>query len=485
MRSPLGANPRRAGLRAKVVIASVLVLAMSALASVLVVRALLLTQLHDQIRRSLVKEVGEFLSVFERVSNGDRPGSLAAVFDTYMEQNIPSEGEEVLAIIDGEPYLSERAHDAGFPLQQLRTQVSDWNALDVRQQGIVSTPVGDLRFIAQPVENASGRRGILVIANSPDFEVGEIDDVTRLMTIVGITVVGAGSILSWVAAGRVVAPIARLTRAARSVGESDLSRRIEVEGHDEVAVLARTFNGMLDRLEAAFRTQGEFLDDAGHELRTPITIIRGHLELIGDDPDERAETMGLVMGELDRMDGLVSDLLLLTNAERPDFIRLEPVDLAELTSEILANARAISDRDWRAEASAEGRYLLDPRRVTQAMMQLAANAASHTASGPISIGSSAGSEGLRLWVRDVGPGIDPAGQRRIFQRFGRGDGPRRSEGSGLGLAIVKAIAEAHGGTAIVESAPGRGSTFSIVLPAVHAGDDETVPPEPSPHPVRA
>ncbi len=469
----------RVGLRAKVVLASVLVLALATLISVLAVRQILLTQLHNEIDRSLTKEVGEFRSVVASAASeqdlddddeGEPRGyALAAVFDTYLGQNIPSEGEETLAIIHGEPYASERAHDAGFPLQSLDAEVRRWASLDAPEQGKLTTPVGELDYIAEPVSIPGERSGALVIANSPEFEIGEIAEVARTMAIVGVFVVALGALLSWIAAGRVVAPIADLTNTARAIGESDLTRRIEVKGSDEVAVLAQTFNNMLDRLAEAFGTQRRFVDAAGHELRTPITIVRGHLELMGDDPDDRAQTIPLVIGELARMDRIVDDLLLLTNARRPDFVQAQPVDLAELTEGIHANATALADRDWRLEAVGQGWFLLDGQRVTQAMMQLASNAARHTPGGPISIGSTAADDEVRLWVRDEGPGIGVATRERIFEWFSRGDGPRHSEGAGLGLAIVKAIVEAHGGSVTVESAPGGGSVFTIALPASAAG----------------
>ena len=113
-----------------------------------------------------------------------------------------------------------------------------------------------------------------------------------------------------------------LADTARSISETDLTRRIPVSGRDEIAELARTFNAMLDRLEAAFATQRAFVSDASHELRTPITIVRGHLELLGDDPQERRETIALVTDELDRMSRFVDDLLLLAKAERDDFLRV-------------------------------------------------------------------------------------------------------------------------------------------------------------------
>lgn len=472
---------RGIGLRTKVVIASVLVLALSTVLSVLAVRQILLSQLRAEIDRSLTKEVGEFRSVLDNADLDDDPevndpgegstgSDLAGVFDAYLAQNIPSEGEEVLTILQGDPYLTERSHDAGLPLESLDGDVQRWGSLDAPEIGELATPAGELIYIAEPVSTPDGVTGTLVIANAPEFEIGEIQDVTDTMALVGVVVVAVGSILSWAAAGRVVAPISGFTRTARSITDSDLNRRIDVKGTDEVALLAETFNDMLDRLEDAFTAQRQFVDDAGHELRTPITIVRGHLELMGDDPTDRAETLSLVMGELDRMDRMVNDLLLLSNAGQPSFVQAGSVDVAELTDEIHAKAGAIADREWLLEATGKGRFLMDHQRVTQAMMQLAANAARHTPGGPITIGSSSSPDGVRLWVRDTGPGIDPATQERIFERFSRDGGPRQSDGAGLGLAIVKAIAEAHGGTIRLESDRGVGSTFTLVLPVPAARD---------------
>jgi len=227
---------------------------------------------------------------------------------------------------------------------------------------------------------------------------------------------------------------------------------------------------MLDRLEEAFSTQRRFVDDASHELRTPITIVRGHLELMGDDPDERREVVRLVTDELDRMARIVEDLLVLAQAQRPDFLRVEDVSLAELTSDIDAKVRALGDRDWRLDEIGEGIIRVDPQRITQAMVQLASNAVRHSSSGDtIVLGSSLTDDGgrrtVRLWVRDFGPGIAPEDQERIFERFARAGSPRAHRpGAGLGLAIVRAIAEAHRGTVHLDSALGRGSTFTLILP---------------------
>jgi signal transduction histidine kinase len=277
-------------------------------------------------------------------------------------------------------------------------------------------------------------------------------------------------------------PVRELTDSARSITETDLSRRIPVEGDDEIAVLARTFNDMLDRLEGAFTAQRRFIDDAGHELRTPITIVRGHLELIGDDPEDRAQTLALVTAELDRMGRIVDELLLLARAEQPDFVQLDEVELSDLTTELLVKATALGERDWRLDACTSGRVWADPQRLTQAVLNLARNAVEHTTpSAEIGLGSIRRAGEVRLWVRDTGPGIEPDERERIFERFTRGrrGRTRRSDGAGLGLAIVRAVALAHRGRVELDSRPGAGATFTLVFPDA-AGRDDHIEDDTSP-----
>ncbi|MDP9397246.1 MAG: HAMP domain-containing histidine kinase [Actinomycetota bacterium] len=225
---------------------------------------------------------------------------------------------------------------------------------------------------------------------------------------------------------------------------------------------------MLERLEHTFASQREFLQDAGHELGTPITTVRGHLELMSDDPDQRRETLALVTDELERMGRLVDDLLMLARSQRRDFLRLEDVDVAQLVQEATDKAVALAPRAWRVDEVAEGIACADRHRLTQALVQLASNAVQHTGSGDeIGLGSRAEGRHLSLWVRDTGPGVPPSEAEHIFEHFARGrSARRRSEGAGLGLPIVRAIAEAHGGHVALHSRPGGGATFTLVLPVL-------------------
>jgi signal transduction histidine kinase len=232
---------------------------------------------------------------------------------------------------------------------------------------------------------------------------------------------------------------------------------------------------MLERIEGVFRTQREFVQDASHELRDPLAICRGQLELMGEDPEERQATVALVLDEIDRMGRIVDDLQLLAEVEQPDFLRPHEIDLAQFTQELLAKASSLASRGWSLDGAARGTLLADRHRLTEAVMNLAHNAVQHTfPDEPVAIGSDVRDGEVRIWVADGGRGILLSDQPRIFDRFTRGrDANGRTPGSGLGLAIVKAIAEAHGGRVEVESRLGSGSTFTIVLP--QDGNGETWP----------
>jgi two-component system, OmpR family, sensor kinase len=221
-----------------------------------------------------------------------------------------------------------------------------------------------------------------------------------------------------------------------------------------------------DQLDAVVRSQREFVRDAGHELRDRLTICRGHLELISDDPNERRATIALVLNELERMGRIIDDLQVLAEADQPDFLRCEWIDVALFVHELIAKASSLDLRNWTLDNTPEGTLFADRQHLTQAVMNLMLNAVQHTLpEDSITLGASLSQDGARVWVRDNGSGILGSDQARIFDRFVRGtDTGRYYRGSGLGLAIVKAIANAHGGHVELESRVGEGSTFTIIVP---------------------
>jgi signal transduction histidine kinase len=455
-----------AGARARILAAFIVLLAVSEMAAVVVEHQILIARAGERVDNSLVQEVDEFRRLVRDGRNpldGEPFGSdVQEIFDVFLLRNVPGEGEEIFTFFAGRPYRSTAEDDASRALQRDLTRVGRVTRVE---RGDLDSAVGRIRYLAVPVEVEGRRRGAFVVTAHLGNEEAEVIDAIRVNAGVSLAVLAIASVLAFMVAGRVLAPVREVTETARAITETDLTRRIDVSGNDEIAELARTFNDMLGRLDAAFASQRALVSDAGHELRTPITIIRGHLELLGDDPDERRETVALVTDELDRMARFVEDLLTLAKAERSDFLRPEDLDLDVLTEELMAKASALAPRAWRLERVGAGRLTADRQRLTQAVMALASNAVQHTQEGePIVLGSELRNGHARLWVRDAGPGVAAADRDRIFDRFARGDERRRSDGAGLGLAIVRAIAEAHGGRVTLDSRLGAGATFTVEIP---------------------
>jgi signal transduction histidine kinase len=456
-----------ASFRVRVLAGYIGLLAVATVLSIVIAREALERRLDQRIDEALVQESREL----RQLARGNDPetgerfaGDVERIFEVFLDRNVPSRNEAFLTFVDGGPFLRS-SQAVPYRLDQDADLVSDWSALTEGKRGSVETDAGSVEYLAVPLLGRGVTRGVFVAAIFRDRESGEVSDALRVAAGVGLGMLLVGSVLAWLLADRVLRPVKAVTETARSISGGDLSRRIPVSGHDEIAVLAQTFNEMLSRLETAFQAQQRFVDDAGHELRTPITIVRGHLELVEDDPEERRETLALVLDELDRMARIVDDLLTLARWEQPDFLSPAPMEVGALVDDVLAKASALGPRKWQLDAFADATIVADRQRLTQALMQLAQNAVQHTdEQDEVGLGAHAGDGQVRLWVRDTGPGITFEQQARVFDRFYRADEARRSEGAGLGLSIVQAIARAHGGRVELSSVPGSGATFTLVLP---------------------
>jgi two-component system OmpR family sensor kinase len=460
--------------RTRILIAYVLLLAFAAVVALLGFRQFLLFRLEDQVDNALrqeVLELDQLLTNGRDPATGRRFASLEALFDTYFARNVPSEEEAFLGFVGGELYRSSTL--ARFPLDRLPTEeLPDWERLASRMPGeergatgTIGTRLGDAHFRAARIRFEDDV-GAFVVTILPAEEREEIRNFLTYGGAAALGVLLIASAFAWLISGRALAPVRQLTETAGSISQSDLTRRIEVRGTGEAADMARSFNAMLDRLEAVFQSQREFVQDANHELRDPLTIARGHLQLLKDDPDERARTIQLVTDELDRMGTIVDDLKLLAEADQPGFLRLEWIDLELFTQELHSKASALAERHWAVDDAGRGTFFADRHRMTQAAMNLAHNAVQHTTeSDTIAIATAVESGRVRLTVRDTGVGISVPDQSAIWERFTRGTGAHlRYRGSGLGLAIVRAIVDAHGGEVELESRLGEGSRFTIVIP---------------------
>lgn len=465
---------RRVSARVRILLWLLLVMAVALASVAATTRSILLRDVDQRISELLAQEAGEFTNLEAQGVDPQTgrpftdPSRLLRVF--LQRQNADPD-EELMGLVGragGDPtqIIQQRDIPVALPLHEdadARRRIFD----SPESTGTLERSAGEIRWAKVEVARYGDEaNAAFVVAFHPASEKQRADEVFQvLLAISGVALLMATGI-AWVVAGRILKPVRLVRATAAQLTEQDLTRRIPVHGRDDVAALAETFNAMLDRLERAFAAQRQFVDDAGHELRTPITIVRGHLELMGDDPGEREETIRLVTDELDRMSRIVEDLLLLAKAERPDFVRPEPVQLAELTADVYVKARTLGERDWQLAEVADREAELDPQRITQAMVQLAQNAVQHTTTGQtIRIGSRAEGSAVELYVVDSGPGVQPQDAQVIFERFRRGTARRgaRGSGAGLGLSIVRAIAEAHGGRVRLHDTEGGGATFVLTL----------------------
>ncbi len=276
-------------------------------------------------------------------------------------------------------------------------------------------------------------------------------------------------------AGRVLKPVDEMATAAEAITARNLSERLPVRNpSDEFGRLARVFNQVLERLEGSFRQLRRFNTDVSHALRTPLTALRstGEVRLQeGGDLGSHRETIGSMLEEADRLRVLVTNLLALARAESGEMVRqAEELDLAKLASEVVESLAVLAEEKDQTLEFIDAEPLMaetDRDGIRHALINLVDNAIRHTPEGTrIEVLAYRGSEGPAvIEVADDGPGIPPADQERVFDRFHRVETDElQPAGAGLGLAITRWLVDLNGGRVEMESTPGEGSTFRIVLP---------------------
>jgi signal transduction histidine kinase len=428
----------------------------------------------SRIDSALNQQIDQEIAELRALQEGDDPQSgrpfatALRLLDLYLERNVTDDDEMLVRYVAGEA----PRHTPNQFGEAILTE-PEYEAVVEELRGTGGTRVyespryDEVWVTAVDVESRSSTpSGSLVIINFADDERSELTRTIQTYAVLTLLFLGLITLLAMWRSGQLLAPLTELRRTAEEIGETDLSLRIPERGNDDLTALARTLNDMFSRLEHAFVGQRQFLDDAGHELKTPLTILQGHLELMDvDDPQEVAETRQLLLDEIDRMSRLVGDLILLAKSDRPDFLTTAPVSLERLTHTLLSKARGLADRGWVLDGTGEAIVAVDEQRVTQAVLQLADNAVKHTDDGDeVAIGSSAAAGVVRIWVRDTGPGVPESDREHVFERFGRSVFRTGDEGFGLGLSIVRAIAEAHHGRVELDPDHSPGARFVIVLP---------------------
>jgi two-component system, OmpR family, sensor kinase len=387
-----------------------------------------------------------------------------------------------------EPYATPDVIRSGFSTVDLPGAPGEYRLLSTTQTGADgdgdfhpgALPAGSTLVIGVPLDEVNATLGRLL----------KIELAVGAATLSGLALLA----LWLVRVG--LRPLERIGETADAIAGGDLSRRVADENpRTEIGRLGRTLNGMLGRIEESFeeRRRNEerlrrFVADASHELQTPLTSVRGYAELFrrgaAQRPDDLATTMRRIEAEATRMGVLVDDLLLLARLDQGRPMDDERLDLTALVGDLVADARVVEpERPFTEESSGPVWVRGDDARLRQVVGNLLSNARAHTpADAPVTVRTLSRDGEAVIEVADRGPGLVPEHAARVFERFFRADPSRAraSGGSGLGLSIVSSIAEAHGGRAEVESVPGRGATFRVVLPL--AGPALTPDPQGSPTP---
>lgn len=418
-------------------------------------------------------------------TTGEWPSADAAL-KAVVQRMSPDDNTGAVGIVDGRAVLRSGV-DLDLDLTSAPGFVPHVTSQVTGADPVIGTYAEDgviWRYLAAPIavdQADAPNQVIFAMAYDVRAELAEIDSTADAYLIAAGLALLVIAVVASIVSTRLLRPIRQMRETAERVSAQALSERLPVQGRDDVSELAATMNDMLDRLDGALDSQRQLLSDVGHELKTPITIVRGHLEVMdADDPADVRETRELAIDELERMALLVQDLAAAAALHGPTPVTTAQVDAGELVQQIIRKAQGIEGADVSTGPVADVVARLDPGRITQAMLQLAQNGVTH-GGGRIDIGSRAVDGSLELWVRDHGPGVADADKTAVFDRFHRGDSAHA--GSGLGLNIVQVIARAHGGSARVEDAPDGGALFVIAVPLAEAPvvgpqGDIVIPPKP-------
>lgn len=383
------------------------------------------------------------------------------------------EREVYLQVLDpqGRPVVaSVNLRGQSLPVSPGATRV-----IETHREAIETINVGGrfrLRMLSVPIQRGDELVGVLQSAQSLQLA----DSTTtrsRNLLIGGAALVFVVASLSALYLTRTaVNPVAEITRTAEAIyRQGDLSRRINVgAGQDDLSALGRTFNRMLDHIEDSVEAQRRFVGDASHELKTPLTVIRGNAELLGRDPagtDDAAA--GAITREADRMQRIVNDLLAVAELDAPGELKFEPVNLRALVVRVLTDFGPVAaNRSLTLAGPGVAWVFGDADKLELVLRNLVQNAITATDDqGVIQIGLTVRDRTVALVVSDNGPGIPKKHLPHVFERFYRVD-PARSRaggGTGLGLTIVRSVAEAHGGSVEARPADLGGAEFELRLPA--------------------
>ena len=425
-----------------------------------------LAQIDDRLRAATVavagvlhNELAEGLSIEH------------AVHDMMSELNLAREGFAIVAA-DGKILGAKPGTAPALSHQSLRASATGLSTMEVGQDHVRVLPV--------PFPTASA--AVRIVAWASLDPVATERRTLGLAMLLGIPVAVVLSIVGGLGVGRrTLAPLSALASQAGAIGGDDLTSRLTLRRQDdELAIVASSFNGVLDRLAASVHQQRAFMAEASHQLRTPVSVIRTTAEVTLDQPtrreDEYRESVDVIARQAKRLTRMVDDMFVLALADaaaRP--LQVNHLYLDELVDDVVDDCRVLAASrqvTLRSESDGESPFTGDEHLLRQMLMNLVDNALRHTPSGgAVGVTLDRVNGTYQLQVSDTGAGIPTGDVDRIFDRFVRLAAPGSEGGGGLGLPIARWIAEAHGGTLVLGATSPRGTTLVATLPALSASRD--------------
>ena len=430
---------------------------------------------QNSLQKSIDAKIKSIAEVLSSSMTETHSQSLFGNFERYLENTLGKKPKgKFIQIIDASGKIGARLND----LEAEAVPVS-FTTLERALRGevvyeTIETARPRLRMITMPiVENKKVSSIVQVGSSLEEFE----DTMKRLLIIMIVSIItatGGTIVVGYFMAKKTMKPVDQIRRAAVKISSSNLDERIELKGRkDELGRLAETFNAMIARLKDSFQRINQFSIDVSHELKTPLTILKGETELAlrkDRTNEEYKKSLQSNLEEIDRMSYIIDDLLLLSKAETKDIrLNLDKVDLRDLLADVCMNMKIFGENkgvEIIAGDLEDIRIIGDELKLRRMITNIVENGIKYgRRGGHVALSSYKQNGYACINVKDDGPGISSGDIKYIFDRFYRADRSRKREsGSGLGLSISKWIAEAHKGMIEVESTPAAGSLFIIKLP---------------------
>jgi heavy metal sensor kinase len=424
--------------------------------------------LHKRLDETLSSEVNTGKGLFDGEMAELRGDAHAAAAEAMSEMKM--RGALIAVFQDG----SLLASSAPFKNAELSGVIARAAAQD--EEILVEVPhygVHGGRAMARQFE-IGGRRYVLIAVESLAAVTADLAVVRNVIYIALPLAVLFAGIGGFILATKSLAPLRWMADQARTITDKNLHSRLDIgAANEELQVLSKSFNELLSRLDRSFETMRRFVADASHELRTPISIIRGEADVALNQerrPAEYRDSLAIIQDEARRLSRLIDDLLNLARADSGHVtLRLEEFYFSDLLAECCRSRRIVADAKritLECRCPEDVSFRGDQELLRRLILNLLDNAIRYTPEhGKISVELQRNDGELRLQVADTGVGINPEAAGHVFERFYRGDEARSRQngGFGLGLSIVKWIAESHNGTVEVSSKPGKGSTFTVLL----------------------